>query len=156
MLTKPQGRSKAWFVSIPRSGVFLKTHNRIGIIASISIACAVAMVTVTLGVHARTAAREPELRPTRPPAEIQLQAYEGLITDTKCGAKHSAVIGKMAADCALACVRGGEQFALVDGETTYLLEGDPVVLKRGAGQRVKIMGTLNGRRISASSVVTTQ
>jgi hypothetical protein len=77
-----------------------------------------------------------------------------MITDTQCGAKHPAAIGKMAADCTLACVRGGEQFALVDGDTIYLLEGDRIALKRGAGRRVRIVGTLNGRKISVISVVT--
>ena len=77
-----------------------------------------------------------------------------MITDTRCGAKHSAVIGKTAADCTVACVRGGQQFILVDGETIYLLEGDLVVLKRVAGQRARISGTLNGKKISVTSIVT--
>jgi len=77
-----------------------------------------------------------------------------MITDTQCGAKHSAAIGKMAADCTVACMRGGGQCALVDGDTTYLLEGDPVTLKRVAGQRVRIVGAVNGRTISVTSVVT--
>jgi len=51
-------------------------------------------------------------------------------------------------------VHGGEQFVLVDGDAVYLLEGDWVVLKRVAGQRVRIVGTLSGRRISVRSVVT--
>jgi hypothetical protein len=60
----------------------------------------------------------------------------------------------MAADCTVGCVRGGEQFALVDGDTTYLLEGDLVTLKRVAGQRVRIVGALNGKKISVTAVVT--
>ena len=106
----------------------------------------------TLGAVAETAAGKPEsdqstLAPTA-------RTYEGVITDTRCGARHSAAIGGTAADCALACVRAGEQFVLVDGDTTYSLEGDVIVLKRVAGQRVKIVGTLNRRKISVTSVVT--
>jgi hypothetical protein len=78
-----------------------------------------------------------------------------MITDTHCGAKHSAVIGATATDCTIRCVRAGEQFVLVDGETIYLLDGDLGALKRVAGQRVRIVGTLNGKTISVTAVATT-
>jgi hypothetical protein len=119
-----------------------------------AIACALAFVIAVLGAVAGAAAAEPESGQASPPSAIRLQTYEGMITDTRCGAKHSAVIGKTAADCTLACVRGGQQFILVDGETIYLLEGDLVVLKRVAGQRARISGTLNGKKISVTSIVT--
>ena len=83
---------------------------------------------------------------------IQTQSYEGMITDTHCGAKHSAAIGMGAADCARVCVHGGEQFALVDGDSVYVLEGHLEALKRTAGQRVRIVGILNGNKISVSGV----
>ncbi len=82
------------------------------------------------------------------------QHYEGVVTDTHCGAKHSASIGDTAGDCTIRCVRAGEQFALVVGESTYLLEGDPAILKQAAGQRVKVFGTLNDGRISVTSITT--
>lgn len=85
---------------------------------------------------------------------MPLQSYEGMITDTHCGAKHSAAMGQTAANCTLACVHAGEQFVLVDGDAVYLLEGDMIALKQVAGQRVKIVGTLNGTKISVRSVVT--
>lgn len=83
---------------------------------------------------------------------IQTQSYEGMITDTHCGAKHSAAIGMGAADCARVCVHGGEQFALVDGDSVYVLEGHLEGLKRMAGQRARIVGILNGNKISVSGV----
>ena len=133
----------------------MKARFWIETIALVSaMACALALIIATLGIVAGTAAAESESGPPRPPSDIQVQTYEGMITDTHCGAKHSAAIGKMASDCTLACVRGGEQFALVDGDTIYLLEGDRIALKRGAGRRVRIVGTLNGRKISVISVVT--
>jgi len=119
-----------------------------------AIACALALVIAVVGAVAGAAAAEPESGQASPPSAIRLQTYEGMITDTQCGAKHSAAIGKTAADCTLVCVRGGEQFILVDGDTIYLLEGDLVVLKRAAGQRVRISGILNGKKISVTSVVT--
>jgi len=120
-----------------------------------AVACALALVIAALGAVAVAIAYEPESGQPRPPSTIRLKTYEGMITDTMCDAKHSAAIGKTAADCTLMCVRGGEQFVLVNGDTVYLLEGDPVVLKQAAGQRVRIGGTLRGERISVASVVTT-
>jgi hypothetical protein len=52
-------------------------------------------------------------------------------------------------------VHGGEQFALVDGDALYVIEGDLPMLKGAAGQRVRISGTLNGKKISATSVFKT-
>ncbi|MGA9508511.1 MAG: hypothetical protein WBV55_07680 [Candidatus Sulfotelmatobacter sp.] len=88
------------------------------------------------------------------PLQTPLQTYEGIITDTRCGAKHSATVGMSAADCTRACVHGGESFALVDGETTYRLKGSQAALKRAAGERVKVVGRLDGNTISVASVVT--
>ena len=139
-------------VPVPRLVSSMKARLWIETIALVgAMACALAFTIATPGIVAGTAA---ESGPPRPPSDIQVQTYEGMITDTQCGAKHPAAIGKMAADCTLACVRGGEQFALVDGDTIYLLEGDRIALKRGAGRRVRIVGTLNGRKISVISVVT--
>lgn len=80
------------------------------------------------------------------------QTYEGVVTDTHCGAKHSAAISKTAADCTRACVHGGAEFALVDGDTIYRLDGELMLLKRVAGQRVKVVGTLTGDRLKVASI----
>lgn len=111
--------------------------------APIAIACALAIVMATLG---SVAFAEQSNQPQ--------QTYEGVLTDTHCGAKHSAAIGKTAADCARACVHGGEEFALVDGDTVYRLEGDQMLLKRVAGQRVKVVGKLNGGKLKVTSIST--
>jgi hypothetical protein len=83
---------------------------------------------------------------------MQGEKYEGMLTDTHCNARHSAAIGLSAADCTRAYVHGGDQFALVDGDNVYVLDGDAGVLKKMAGQRVQIGGTLNGNKISVLSV----
>jgi len=120
-----------------------------------AMACALTLTIATQGTFAGTKATVPESGASRPQADVPPQTYEGMITDTRCGARHSAAIGKTATDCILSCVHGGEQFVLIDGDTTYLLEGDLVTLKQVAGQRVSVIGTLNGKRISVNSVVTT-
>src|ERR1700693_2805017 len=142
-LTKGSARRSVQGVVAPQSLFSTGARFWIETIALVSvIACAFALVIATLGAVAETAAPETEsgqsrLAPTG-------RTYEGLITDTRCGARHSAEIGGTAGDCTLSCVRGGEQFVLVGGDTTYLLEGDVIALKRVAGQRVTIIGTLNG------------
>jgi len=80
------------------------------------------------------------------------QTYEGIITDAHCDAKHSAKVGMGAAECTRVCIHSGEHFALVDGDKTYILEGSDAALKRMAGQRVKVLGTLSGQTISVASV----
>jgi hypothetical protein len=100
----------------------------------------------------RTAAAQPQAGQAKPSSAIQSQAYEGMITDTRCSAKHSATIGMTAADCTRACVHGGEHFVLVDGEAVYVLEGDLAALKPLAGRRARIVGILSGNKISVESV----
>jgi hypothetical protein len=110
-------------------------------VAPVAIAWVLAVAIATLGA---VAIAEQSDQPQ--------QTYEGVVTDTHCGAKHSAAIGKTAADCARACVHGGEEFALVDGDTIYRLDGDQMLLKRVAGQRVRVVGTLNRDRLTVTSV----
>ena len=119
------------------------------------IACMLAVLFAALGAVAGAAAGEPESGQYASPSAVRLQTFEGLITDTQCGARHAAAIGKAPADCTRACVHGGEQFALVDGDALYVIEGDPLMLKAAAGQRVRISGVLNGKKISATSVLKT-
>jgi hypothetical protein len=129
-----------------------KTAFWVGTIALVSaVACVLALGIAALGAIAGTAVAAPT--PNQPDTEAGTQkSYDGMITDTRCGAKHSAAIGKTAADCTLACIHGGEQFALVDGETLYSLEGETVQLKRVAGQRVRIIGSLKGSKLSVISI----
>jgi uncharacterized low-complexity protein len=114
-----------------------------------AIACALTLLMATLG---GAAAEETESGQPAQSSAAQPQTYEGMITDTHCGAKHSADKGRTAGDCTRVCVHGGERFSLVDGDKVYVLEGSPAALKRVAGQRVRIAGTLNGATISVASV----
>jgi hypothetical protein len=119
------------------------------------LVCALACGTVIL-----LAARSNSARPA--PTAQQTESgdasatatatFNGIVTDTRCGAKHSARIGLDAADCTRACVHAGERFALVDGDKAYILTGDSVALKHLAGARVRVAGTLNGDTITVVSV----
>jgi uncharacterized low-complexity protein len=112
-------------------------------------------LALLLGIHSVAAGPRPQTSQATTPAQVSAvpsEAYEGIVTDTRCGAKHSAKVGLSAADCTRACVHSGERFALIDGEKAYVLEGEPDRLKRLAGERVKIAGTLNGNAIQVASV----
>jgi hypothetical protein len=145
------------------------------------VACVVAVFFVTVGAAtgeskiegiddepAETHLSQPQLPPTQAAqsqsAETKaaqilasqtaatVQTYDGVITDTKCGARHTPAAAGSAADCTRTCVHAGESFALVDGDKIYVLQGEPELLKHEAGQRVTIGGTLNGTTISVASV----
>jgi hypothetical protein len=117
-----------------------------------AIACALALLVATLGAAAG-ATGGPESPQAAEAASTEQQVYEGMITDTRCGAKHKAAFGRSAGDCTRVCVHGGAEFALVDGDKTYILEGNLPLLKRIAGQRSRVEGTLNGNTITVTSLV---
>ena len=80
------------------------------------------------------------------------EAFRGLVTDDRCGARHDMGSDKSPAECAKACVHNGAKYALVDGDTTYTLEGNGEELSRAAGLRAKVVGSLNGDTIQVSSI----
>jgi len=141
------------------------TANRfwVGIVVLCSIvAFATALAIATVGTAVFASGETPNSLPvterSAAPAQVaeqsagQTQAYEGVITDSRCGAKHQSSIGKTASDCTRACVHAGSQFALVDGDKSFLLDGEPAQLKKAAGTRVTITGMLRGTTITVSSV----
>jgi len=131
----------------------VKTH-RIWIeivLLGTAIACAVALLFVTIGAAAGTALGQIE---STPPTHIApASTYEGMVTCSRCGAKHSANLARTASDCVRVCVHSGSQFALVEADASYLLDGNLNDLKRVAGQRVRITGNLSGKTIHVVSVV---
>ena len=130
------------------------------------IACALALLIATLGAGAAafTAQDTSSAPPQTPPAQAVPQkavpqknddpahTYEGMITCSHCGAQHQAQLHGSAASCTLACVHGGAAFALVDGEKVYQLTGDANLLKKFAGERVKVTGIAHGSAIEVSMI----
>src|ERR1700683_2566076 len=138
--------------SVPasRSGALAKTHFRVERKGRVrAVAYTLTLIIAILGTVPCTAAAEPQSVPT---LGIAPQSYEGMVSDARCAAKHSAAMGQTATKCTVACVRSGEQFVLIDGDRVYLLEGDLIALKQVAGQRVRIVGTLNGTKLAVTSV----
>jgi len=126
-----------------------------------AIACALALLIATLGAaavavaeHSKSARVELGQNESAQAAESSSgpqQTHEGMVTCSRCGAKHSADLGKTAGDCTRQCVRGGARFTLVDGDKTYVLDGNPALLKIVAGQRARIVGTVRGNTITVST-----
>jgi hypothetical protein len=80
------------------------------------------------------------------------KTFTGMITDARCGARHSMKSDKTSAECALSCVRKGSRYVLVDGEEIHALEGDPAQLDKVAGVRVEVVGRLVGDTIRVEAV----
>jgi uncharacterized low-complexity protein len=115
------------------------------------VACVLAVFFTTVSAkNDQSGSGDPSGSPQEQAAATQ--TYEGVVTDTHCGAKHTPAIPESAGDCTRACVHSGEHFALVNGDKLYVLEGENQLLNHAAGERVTITGTLNGNIISVSSV----
>ena len=149
----------------PWPGELLMKTNRfwIEILAlGSSIACALALLIATLGTAAvavggpsesgQADSRAAEPVPAKDSSSLRPQTREGMVTCSRCGAKHSADLGKTARDCTRQCVQGGSTFTLVDGDKTYRLDGDVQLLRKVAGQRARVVGVVQGNTINVSSV----
>jgi len=120
------------------------------LVLSSVIACAIAILFASLGAAAGASANEAAARQEAPSTDGR--TYEGMVTCSRCGARHSRALGQTAADCSRLCVRSGASFALVDSDTTYLLNGDLGTLGRLAGKRARVVGELNGNTIRILSI----
>jgi hypothetical protein len=96
--------------------------------------------------------QDPAQRAESPEVYEPEQVYEGIVTCSQCGAKHSATLDQSASACVRTCVHGGSSFALVNDETVFILDGNPVDFKKLAGQRSRVVGKLTGKTIKVSSV----
>jgi hypothetical protein len=80
------------------------------------------------------------------------QTLEGMLTCSRCEAKHSPVMGKSAADCVRTCAHLGAAFTLLDGDKTYRLQGDTNRFKQLAARRVRVVGVIQGNTIQVASI----
>jgi|ERR1700733_10761308 hypothetical protein len=123
-------------------------------------ACGVALLFVSFGTAA--GAVSGGAQPTEPvavspsaqslaPQQTQ-QTYDGMVTCSRCGAKHSPASSRNASDCTRSCVHAGASFALIDGDVVYILKGNLDQVKKVAGQRATITGSIDGQTIQVSSV----
>jgi hypothetical protein len=116
------------------------------------VAFGLALALAIVGGAVVASGQTPDPPQSAAPPDARQQTFAGMVTCSHCLAKHSAAIGANATGCARACIRDGAKFTLVDGDQTYILEGDPAALNRVAGQRVRIVGARNGNTITVASV----
>jgi hypothetical protein len=83
---------------------------------------------------------------------VSTQTFNGVITDDRCNARHDMGSDKSPSECAQACVRNGAQYALVDGDKSYVLHGDLQELAKYSGLRVNLDGALDGEMIKVASI----
>jgi hypothetical protein len=122
------------------------------VLVGTAVACGLALLLATIG--AMTAAASPATGQTASAAadrQGSVENHEGMVTCSRCQARHPASAGRTATQCTLACVREGARFALIDGDKTYILDGDPVVLKKVAGQRARVAGPVRGDTIQVAA-----
>jgi hypothetical protein len=81
---------------------------------------------------------------------VPSQTFSGIITDARCGARHTDS-QKNASDCARQCVQNGASYTIVDGDSSYVLAGDPRQFSQSAGQRVTLTGILVGNTIKVNA-----
>ena len=117
-----------------------------------AIALGVALLLATIGAAAGSVMAQDENSQTA--SAPAAKTYRGMVTCSRCGAKHLAAFGRSASDCVRTCVHGGADFALIDGDKIYQLKGDLSMIKKVAGQRAEITGVARGNTITVSSVST--
>ena len=89
-------------------------------------------------------------------SKAKQRVFAGLVTDDHCGGRHDMDSGKSPMECTKMCVRNGSKYVLVEGDKKYDLAGNESELDGLAGQRVKIVGSLDGNTIKVASIISGQ
>jgi hypothetical protein len=123
--------------------------------SAVAFGLALFLATIGLAAGVGESSKEPQesqsaIRQTANP--VAEHSFEGMVTCSRCGAKHSPALERPATVCVRVCVHGGAKFALVGADSNYVLDGDPQALKRVAGQRARVLGYLRGNTIQVRSV----
>src|SRR5262249_250378 len=117
--------------------------------AALAFAVIVAAGSVALADH--QAPNDTQLTSPATPDVVPGGLYEGMVTDSRCGARHLRNSRLSSAECARQCVREGASYVLVDGNRRYKLVGSQSELAKYAGQRIRVSGTRQGETIQVSS-----
>jgi len=79
------------------------------------------------------------------------KSYSGLVSDSHCGAKHTAASADVAS-CVEKCIATGAKYVLVSHGKVYQLDAQDKFKGMG-GKQVKVTGILKGDTLTVSSVV---
>lgn len=91
------------------------------------------------------------------PAAVQAETWRGTITDSMCGAKHSAEKhGEKAADhktCVERCVANGGEYVLVAKDKVFKISNQKFEdLKKHAGHEVMLSGDIKDETITVTRI----
>ena len=86
----------------------------------------------------------------------ELSAVSGMVTDSYCGARHSRNSNRSSTECVRYCARRGASYILVSSGGKYMLRGNRTMFNKFAGQRVKVVGTLEGSAIGVRSMTASE
>ena len=80
-------------------------------------------------------------------------SFTGTVTDTMCAGNHKSMNMGTDAQCVTECVKGGDKYALWDGNTVYVLS-DQKAAAPFAAKKVTVRGTLDnsGKTIQVTSI----
>ncbi|MDD5543740.1 MAG: DUF5818 domain-containing protein [Acidobacteriia bacterium] len=79
-------------------------------------------------------------------------SWSGVISDSHCGAMHNKASQK-ASDCVEKCVKGGNQYVLVNSQDGKVYKLDPQDQAKGhGGHEVTVSGSLDGDTIHVTSI----
>jgi hypothetical protein len=131
--------NRSWFALI----TFCATT---ALVAALGLAILIASATVAFAVAQSLTSQR------RKASETAEQVFAGVITDARCGARHSTKFGQGAGDCSRACVRNGSHYTLVNGDEQYSLAGSETEVEKLAGQRALISGARTGETIQITTV----
>jgi hypothetical protein len=124
----------------------------VGSAISVALALLLASIGAAAGIpEAHKDAFQPQAAAAQK-ADTPDQVFDGMVTCSRCGARHSPALQRPATVCVRVCVHGGAAFALVGADSSYVLQGDLEVLKPFAGERARVVGTLSGHTILVRSV----
>ena len=84
--------------------------------------------------------------------DAQTETLTGTMCDVMCGTKHRMMTFVSDKDCTLGCVKLGFKYALFTGGKVYELDGKEADLEKFAGQKVKITGTVDKKKLHVVSV----
>ena len=122
--------------------------------AALAFALVVAGASVALASHesSEPAQNSEQVQDQQPaPPHSELTTFNGMITDSICGARHRRYPNLTPTECAAACIRSGAHYVLVDGDHRYILSGSNQSLEKLLGTRANVTGTLDGDTITVNS-----
>jgi hypothetical protein len=118
-----------------------------------AFAFAIIVAAGSAALAGRQTADEPQLTSPAVPEVATGSLYEGMVTDSRCGARHIKNSHLNPTECTRQCVQQGASYVLVDGSRRYKLVGSEEVLAKFAGQRIRISGARQGETIQVNSAM---